>query len=199
MPALFAYLIAVALLLGGGYGALTWLAAPEPVKMAVKANVKAKPKPSAREDEKSEREDEKSEARSADINSPAIPDGESEASGSAASGSNENPPPQNLPLQNAPTNVAAAHAEVHQSAEAESTTAPVASLASRQAAVSSPSAVAKTMKRRQPRQADGRSEKSALTLMRLRTIEFPDGRRVTQLIPYRSARPVEFEREPPDW
>jgi hypothetical protein len=161
------------------------------VKMAVKANVKAKPKPSAREEEKAE-------ASSADINSPAIRDGESEASGSAASDSNENPPPQILPLQNAPTNAAAAHAEVRQPAEAGSATAPVASLPSRQAAVSA-SAVAKTVKRRQSRQADGHSEKSALTLMRLRTIEFPDGRRVTQLIPYRSARPVEFELEPPDW
>src|SRR5258708_32492773 len=41
MPALFAYLIAVALLLGGGYGALNWLAAPEPIKVVAKA----KPKP----------------------------------------------------------------------------------------------------------------------------------------------------------
>ena len=41
MPALFAYMIAVGLLLGGGYGALNWLAAPEPVKVA--ATVKAKP------------------------------------------------------------------------------------------------------------------------------------------------------------
>src|ERR1700744_237199 len=37
MPALFAYLIAVGLLLGGGYGALSWLAAPEPVKVVAKA------------------------------------------------------------------------------------------------------------------------------------------------------------------
>src|ERR1700716_2847696 len=41
MPALFAYLVAVGLLLGGGYGALSWLAAPEPVKVAGKT----KPKP----------------------------------------------------------------------------------------------------------------------------------------------------------
>ncbi|MGZ3324332.1 MAG: hypothetical protein ACXU9C_25615 [Xanthobacteraceae bacterium] len=37
MPALFAYLIAVTLLLGGGYGALNWLATPEPVKVVAKA------------------------------------------------------------------------------------------------------------------------------------------------------------------
>jgi hypothetical protein len=37
MPALFAYLVAIGLLLGGGYGALTWLAAPEPLRVVTKA------------------------------------------------------------------------------------------------------------------------------------------------------------------
>ena len=40
MPALFAYLIAVTLLLGGGYGALSWLATPEPVKVVAKVTPK---------------------------------------------------------------------------------------------------------------------------------------------------------------
>src|ERR1700693_5595341 len=44
MPALFAYLIAVALLLGGGYGALNWLATPEPVKIVAKAKQPASPR-----------------------------------------------------------------------------------------------------------------------------------------------------------
>jgi hypothetical protein len=40
------------------------------------------------------------------------------------------------------------------------------------------------------------SEKPALALMTLRTIAFPDGRRITQLIPYRNGEPaLEF---PPD-
>lgn len=43
MPALFSYLVAVGLLLGGGYGALSWLAAPEPVKLAAKAKPKSPP------------------------------------------------------------------------------------------------------------------------------------------------------------
>ena len=43
MPALFAYLIAVTLLLGGGYGALNWLATPEPVKVVAKATPKPPP------------------------------------------------------------------------------------------------------------------------------------------------------------
>ena len=44
MAALFAYLIAVGLLLGGGYGALSWLGTPEPVKVVAKA--KPSPPPS---------------------------------------------------------------------------------------------------------------------------------------------------------
>jgi hypothetical protein len=50
MPALFAYLVAVGLLLGGGYGALSWLAAPEPVKVVAKA----KPKPPSRDEANSD-------------------------------------------------------------------------------------------------------------------------------------------------
>ena len=49
MPALFAYLIALGLLLGGGYGALSWLAAPEPVKVVAKAKSKP-PSPPHRAD-----------------------------------------------------------------------------------------------------------------------------------------------------
>src|SRR5882757_3141496 len=47
MPALFAYLLAVGLLLGGGYGALSWLTAPEPVKVVVKAKPKQPPRDEA--------------------------------------------------------------------------------------------------------------------------------------------------------
>src|ERR1700681_34313 len=45
MPALFAYLIALCLLFGAGYGALNWLAEP-PVKVAAKAKWKSKSQPS---------------------------------------------------------------------------------------------------------------------------------------------------------
>ena len=40
MPALLAYLVALGLLLGGGFGALTWLAAPEPLRVVTKARPK---------------------------------------------------------------------------------------------------------------------------------------------------------------
>src|ERR1700730_8330376 len=45
MPAWFAYLIALGLLFGAGYGALNWLAEP-PVKVAAKAKSKSKSQPS---------------------------------------------------------------------------------------------------------------------------------------------------------
>jgi hypothetical protein len=37
MPALFAYLLAVCIFLGGGYGPLDWLATPEPTRVTVSA------------------------------------------------------------------------------------------------------------------------------------------------------------------
>jgi hypothetical protein len=44
VPALFAYLVAVVLLLSSGYGALNWLAAPEPLKVVAKVKPKAVPR-----------------------------------------------------------------------------------------------------------------------------------------------------------
>lgn len=38
------YLVAIGLLLGGGYGALTWLAAPEPLRVVSKARPKQAPR-----------------------------------------------------------------------------------------------------------------------------------------------------------
>jgi hypothetical protein len=45
MPVLFAYLIALTLLVGGGYGALNWLVTPEPVKVAAKVRHHPRPTP----------------------------------------------------------------------------------------------------------------------------------------------------------
>ena len=201
MPALFAYLIAVGLLLGGGYGTLSWLAAPEPVKVAVKA----KPKSPSRDEAKSD-------ARSFEANSLAVDDSDYAASGSTAAGSNESrPSPQSgssavateqgaqmetservRDHQNLSANAEVTQAEVKQPAEAASqAVAPVFS-GNQQAAVPA-ATVTKTSKRRAVRQASGRSEKSALAVMTLRTIEFSDGRRVTQLIPYRVGRVLDFQ------
>ena len=70
MPALFAYLIAVALLLGGGYGALSWLATPEPVKVMAKAKPKPPPAHYADNSEPAAAEASPSEANSADASKP---------------------------------------------------------------------------------------------------------------------------------
>jgi hypothetical protein len=201
MPALFAYLIAIGLLLGGGYGALSWLAAPEPVKVALKVNPKSL-----------FREQAKSEARSSEPIPPAVDDSDRAASGSTATISKENQPsPQSRPsatatepgakmeasertpdLQNPSANAEVTQAEVKQPAEAGSQDgAPVSS--GRQKVAVAPTTVEKAQKPRAARQARGRPEQSGLTLMTLRTIEFPDGHRVTQLIPYRGGRALAFQ------
>src|SRR3981189_635646 len=82
MPALFAYLLAVGLLLGGGYGALSWLAAPEPVKVVAKA----KPRPTP------PYEATPLEANSSDASSLASNDSDHNDSDHAASGSDERAP-----------------------------------------------------------------------------------------------------------
>jgi cytoskeletal protein RodZ len=203
MPALFAYLIAVGLLLGGGYGALSWLAAPEPAKVVAKA----KPKPPPHYEASSE-------ATSFERSSSAINDGDQVTSGSnhppssaqteaSVAASEQGAQPQSSGPSQAQQG-GAANAEVS-SAEARQEVRPPAPAVSpvpadnAQPATSAavlPATAARPMKRSHPRQASSRSERSALALMTLRTIEFPDGRRVTQLIPYRNGeRALAF---PPD-
>jgi hypothetical protein len=207
MRALFAYLIAVGLLLGGGYGALSWLAAPEPVKVVAKP----RPKPPRYE---AGPEATSPEARSADARSRAI-----NARDRAASGSSE-PSPSSQPGSSAVANVQDAQAGAAGAEfdlQTRSANAEVASADAKQqakqpvdagsralpshpqtAAPTAPVPAAKTAKRPHFRQASSHAEKpadkSALALMTLRTIEFADGRRVTRLIPYRSPqRALAFE------
>jgi hypothetical protein len=220
MPALFAYLIAVALLLGGGYGALSWLAAPEPVKVAVRE----KPKLPSRDEAKLEArsfDTKSSEASSSEASALARNDSDRAASGPLASGPSQPPSsPQAGPAaaatekgaqatgpgtqmaasqpsepaqdhQDAPANTEMARAEIDQPVETPPQAVAPAPPAGQQSALS-PATLAKAVRQRHPRQASGRSEKpgiekSGLAVMTLRTIEFPDGRRVTRLIPYRSA------------
>jgi hypothetical protein len=204
MPALFAYLIAVGLLLGGGYGALTWLAAPEPVKVAAKA----RPMPRPHFDETSPETasgPSGQEAHKASPESVGLSD-------RAVVGSNQQPAPPPAEASTAPTEQGA-QAEVSAPAQVQqdpATNAEVSSAEVRppaedvqpaqaaspdnqspdnQKTVLStvPAAAAKTVKVKRPHQRlASRSEKPALALMTLRTIEFPDGHRVTQLLPYRN-------------
>jgi len=231
MPALFAYLITVGLLLGGGYGALTWLAAPEPVKIVAKAKPKLVPHYEANPEASSSAAGSGTAGASAPSSSARV-DSDRATSVSAASDSNEYPPsPQpevnvaageqgaktevsvpkaevSVPAQdeqNRSANAEASAAEPKQNAEAapaedatqeaklRAQAVPLVS-PNRQPTTASTAAasVARPIKRLHLRQAH--SEKPALALMTLRTIEFPDGRRVTQLIPYRNGeRALEFQ------
>jgi hypothetical protein len=202
MPALFAYMIAVGFLLGGGYGALNWLAAPEPVKVA--ARVKAKPP--QRSEAAAETPLAATSPNPTDKNEKAAPD-----SDKTVTTSNDQPLPVTRPVAASPSSPAedssaatqqeirSAHAEA--SVEQQSPAQPVASLpgavetpplprATAKLAASAPSApLIKTAKRSHARQASRQPErplaKGRLALMTLRTIQYPDGRRVSQLLPYR--------------
>ena len=187
MPALFAYLIAVGLLLGGGYGALSWLAAPEPVKVAATAKSKP-PSPPHHADNSEPREttppepskpviDDKTGSNDkTDSVDQFLSEAAAQDTKETSSGQTQDQPNRSAHAEMTP---AGANQDAKQPAEASSR--------GNQQAVSSiaPAAAAKTAKRPHLRQASSRSEKRGLALMTLRTIEFPDGRRVSQLIPYR--------------
>jgi hypothetical protein len=248
MPALFAYLIAVALLLGGGYGALSWLAAPEPVKVVAKAKPKPPPAHYADNSEPAAAEASPSEANSADASKPeaasktAIDDSDHVKAASndkavssdqlpSASSSPQPEPPAAASQQEAKAQASgpaqdrqdrqqdrSAHAETPQPATSpearQQVEAPPAEAKQNDSAAArreegkheeekqlsqavspgnaptiasiAPAAAAKTAKRPHVRQASRRSEQRPLEVMTLRTIELPDGRRITQLIPRRS-------------
>jgi hypothetical protein len=201
MPALFAYLIALGLLLGTGYGALNWLAQGEPAKVAAKAKPKAKLQPAYQAPSQEVAEATPPASNKSDENS-ASP----KSSGydhDEASASRD----QRRPLQVAPgaatdgrgtpaarSEIRSANAEmVSEEArrKAEPTVKPSVSSASadsprnlQPSASSALPATGRISKRPPSRQADNHSERRALAVMTLRTIEFPDGRRITQLIPY---------------
>jgi hypothetical protein len=212
MPALFAYLIAVGLLLGGGCGALSWLAAPEPVRVAAKA----KPKPPHYDYGRDPYGGNAESGAAAASDSASIPPVVSNSDRAASAADVDAPLPG--------TNVAASERGAKEEAsrpvqDQQSRAAAVAPAVGKQplptterqqpkqaseqpAQAVSPSpashgnrqtAAAKIPRRQHLRQANGRSE-PALALMNLRTIEFSDRRRVSQLIPYRGP-----ERAPAPW
>jgi hypothetical protein len=243
MPALFAYLIVVGLLLGGGYGALNWLATPEPVKVLAKAKPKPPPAHYADNSEPTFTEARPSGGVEPEVSKPgaaskpeiggsdqvqaastdkAVPgdqppsaspspqlkpaaapnqqQAKAEVSGSAqnqaqdhqdlsaqaempqaATGQEARQHAEAPPAEAQPDDSASArHQEERQSVQA------VAADNGQAVAPVAPAATAKTAKRPHIRQASRRSEKRPLQVMTLRTIELPDGRHMTQLIPYRS-------------
>jgi hypothetical protein len=200
MPALFAYLIALCLLLGGGVGALNWLAAPEPVKVAAKASPKSKfsSQPAqARPDEIAA-----ASLPTTSLDTPAAvapspsPDIGKAASASivppaqetetrAATVERDAPPASVTPLPD--PQARSAHAEIPADAAKPEEKAVVPTRPALRVLTASASSTAYNAARpsKRHRQTSNRPEKRKLELMVLRTIQFDDGRRVTQLIPYR--------------
>jgi hypothetical protein len=234
MPALLVYLIAVTLLLGGGYGALNWLATPEPVKVVAKATPKP-PSPRYADNskpvstqanslqvspiEQSEPEAPgKPEIRGSDQVKAAANDKAVSRDRPPSASSPQPEPPAAASQQEAKAEIsdpardhrdipaqverpqaatdqgARQHAEAPPKArqddlaparhEEEKQSTAAASPGNAQT-IASIVPAAKATKRPHVRQASRGLEKRALEVMTLRTIELPDGRRMTQLIPYR--------------
>ena len=203
MPALFAYLIALCLLLGGGYGALNWLAAPEPVRAATKARPKAKlPSPEARSEEIANAGVPATAADASSARAPsASADDDTGATASIDRPAQREPETTvaNVDRDAKPENAAPAPDPPvppdpqARSAHAEATPADInaaSPVASADVATSAPGISAPLSKRPREKYASNRPEKRKLVLMTLRTIEFADGRRTTQIIPYRGNRRV---------
>ena len=214
--ALFSYLVALCLLLGGGYGAMNWLAAPEPVKIVAKAKLKPRSPPSyeARAEQIPEASSpaNSSEASTAGAESASVPD--NEHGHEVASSANDRPAPQQArpevpevptPAPVAQPQIAArkpdpksrlAHAEVAPDEATQKVEQPIkqtgraGSSPNLRTTASAPETTDRAPKRPSSRQASNRSESSnrsekrGLVKMTLRTIEYPDGRRETRLIPY---------------
>ena len=197
MPAFFAYLIALSLLIGGGYGALNWLAAPEPVKTTGKARQKARL--AAHEAAAAA-----AESRTPEVSGQAAPD-------SPPTPSETNSQPETQPQAPSPTAASTKEADTYAHAApaartkpavegkpgvASSTTAGPANSDSEQngQATAAATPTVKSARRVHLRQAHVHAERSAErhersperrgVMMILRTIEYPDGRRVSRLIPY---------------
>jgi hypothetical protein len=232
MPALFAYLIALGLLFGTGYGALNWLAQPEPVKVAAKAKPKSKSPPyQAPSQEVAEATPP---ASKSDDSSPASKPSVNDHDGASLSIDRQTPPQAQPSAAAAQPSEAAAQpsaAAADKQATPPEATAPAPAIRSANAEISSeeakrssdetrrsaelsikpavradqprtsqtrtsqtdvtsaPEANDRTPKRSHSRQAGSHGERRALAVMTLRTIEFPDGRRITQLIPLGGGEP----------
>lgn len=189
MPALVAYLIAVAFLVGGGLEALSWLTVPEPIQVVAKA----KPRPAPRYETAAIDQN-----RGEDPSKAGITPSNHNDSERATVGSNSLPISplinssadvrQNIP----PESPDPATDQIKKPASAESPVGAGRPLAGQpithvaRANLASPSRTKATENAgtRQSSPAKSRSEKRPLELMTLRTVEFPDGRRVTRLIPY---------------
>jgi hypothetical protein len=180
MPALFAYLVAIGLLLGGGYGALTWLAAPEPLKVVIKARPKQAPRQPAGSEGRPDVEQPKTDSMAAN-------DGEHATIGASR------PSTPSAPDAVAPARQAASTEQpVENKPPADAATSPTkvnrTSQSVRKVSTSGQTIELMRISRPpRPRRFNDRPAPRKLALMTLRTIEFADGHRVTQLLPYRNS------------
>jgi hypothetical protein len=181
MPALFGYLCALCLLLGGGYGALSWLAAPEPAHVATKTS-KAKHRPY--------------DAQAEILKPPSSLNGSTAAVTSFSadddkelSSSTDRAPPEAEPraakVDLGTRSKAADPASPRQARYASGEVSAVKAMRTGDGASSTEGTVHRKSDRPRSQRTSRRSERK-LVLMTLRTIQFPDGRQVTQLIPHRS-------------
>lgn len=202
MPALFAYMIAVGLLLGGGYGALNWLAAPEPVKVA--SRVKAKPPqrfeaaPETTSAATSPNPTDKNDNAALESDKTVTASNDQLLPVAPPVAANSSPPAEaSSPATQQQIRSAHAEATVEQQPPAQpaaplpsAAVTPLRAAAPKLAASAPSAAPTRTAKRAQGRQASRQPDrpvaKRRLALMTLRTIQYPDGRRVSQLLPYRS-------------
>jgi hypothetical protein len=222
MPALFAYLIALGLLFGAGYGALNWLAEPEPVKVSARVKSKTKLQPtygthSPEIPEATPQAGKPAEAKSSETKSSAYdaapsPRDQQMPSHAEPSAAADNratqpepaaPQPAATPGKEIPTpakeirsaNAAISSEEAKPKVDevkprAEQTARPAVradppkNVQSDASSASAPAPIDRSSRRTHARQASNHVERRKLAVMTLRTIEFPDGRRITQLIPY---------------
>jgi len=191
MPALVIYLMALCLLLGGGYSALNWLAAPAPAIIVKTAKQRTTaPSPQAY----SELPNEQSTPGQVDL-----------AAAPKRSWAEEDPPlfssidrHELAGTPQAATTQRRTRPNTREAGLDQRTRSITSAAATDKTELSSSKldhGLGKATKTIQPSRTSNpsRFEKRQLTVMTLRTIRFSDGRQVTQLIPYRGgARTLAF-------
>jgi hypothetical protein len=182
MPALFGYLCALCLLLGGGYGALSWLTAPEPAHVVTKT--KAKPRPYD-----AQAEIPNLPANSLNGRSTVVVTSSAANDDKVSSSSIDRPEaePRAEKVDLGTRSKVAGPAPNRQKVASEVTVDKAKRIG--EGASSADGTPNKKLERPRFQRTSHHSERK-LVLMTLRTIQFPDGRKVTQLLPYRGRERV---------
>jgi len=187
VPSLIAYVIALCLLLTGGYGALSWLAAPEPANVVVKkATFKRQAQAMRTETPKVGAIGGNLDAKIAELTlHPAegdrlIPTTNRSVLAELERGVAEDNQPAQFNTGSALSSMQSTNRDVLAREVGRG----------REKANRSFSHSKKTARLESPSRQSHRSDHRKLVVMTLRTIEFADGRRATKLIPYRGEHRV---------